>query len=79
MNLKSKPPSNKQINLADKIAKVLEIDFPRGDYDFTAHSYWLFINKHYKEFKEVMENPILPLDAYDDDIFYGQEFGLWEY
>ena len=34
-----KSPSEHQIVLADNIAKTLGLEFPRGDYDFTAKAY----------------------------------------
>ena len=47
-----KSPSTKQIEFADEIAYVLGIDFPRGDYDFTAQAYWEFIQANIREYKE---------------------------
>ena len=42
-----KSPSKKQIVLADNIAKTLGLEFPRGDYDFTAQAYWEFIKNNF--------------------------------
>lgn len=83
-----KSPSEKQIKFADEIAKTLNIDFPRGSFDFNTYSYWNFINNHIKEYKEIKEN----LNSYmiavegvnsffedDQDLFWGYDYGLWEY
>ena len=39
-------PSDKQIEFADSIAKELGIDFPTSSKDFTAKTYWQFVNKY---------------------------------
>lgn len=46
-------PSEAQINLADKIADTLGLDFPRCSKEFTAEIYWQFINSHIHEAKVV--------------------------
>lgn len=46
-----KIPSEKQIELADHIAKVLNIDFPQSSVEFTAQTYWEFIKNNIKEAK----------------------------
>ena len=76
-----KTPSDKQIVLANKISDVLGLDFPRGDFDFSAVAYWNFINKNIKAYKEILfdKSFIAPLCADEDDIFFGYDEGLWEY
>ena len=76
-----KAPSKKQIDFADEIARTLNLDFPRGDYDYTAQGYFLFIQKHIKEYYEYeeMEKLLIPLGEDDNDIFFGYTEGLWEY
>lgn len=69
-------PSEKQIELADKIADILNIDFPKGSYEFTAYIYWKFINSHMQEYIEVMKNSKIS-DIYDGDIWWGYDLGLW--
>lgn len=49
-----KSPSTKQIEFADEIAYVLGIDFPRGDYDFTAQAYWEFIQTNIRKYEELL-------------------------
>lgn len=39
-----KSPSDKQIQLVDAITNTLNIDFPLCSKDFTAATYWKFIN-----------------------------------
>lgn len=77
----SHAPSDKQIALANKISDVLELDFPRGDFEFSAAAYWNFINKNIKAYKEVLfdRSYVAPMWVDEDDIFYGLEEGLWEY
>lgn len=45
-----KTPSDKQIEFVDAIANRLEIDFPQSSHDFTARTYYQFINEHIQEF-----------------------------
>lgn len=68
-----KSPSNKQIELADKIANVLKIDFPRNDADFTAYAYYHFIKEHINDYSQY--------ESSDDAEFDAEAFvmGLWEY
>lgn len=49
----NKLPSEAQIELADKIAETLGIDFPQCSEEFTAEIYWQFINGHISEAKAV--------------------------
>lgn len=76
-----KSPSEKQIALADNIAKTLGLEFPRGDYDFTAQAYWRFIKDNFDEYNEAcadFEDPTYGLlGEYDDWDLY--ELGLWEF
>lgn len=71
-------PSEKQIELADKIAGILNIDFPKGSYEFTAYSYWKFINSHMQEYIDCYRQSIL-YSITDGDIFYGFDLGLWKF
>ncbi len=73
-----KSPSEKQIKFADKIATALDLDFPRGDYDFNAQSYYNFIAKNIKEYQEKCVNYI-PILEDSDDVFWGYDLGLWEF
>ena len=76
-----KSPSEHQIALADNIAKTLGLEFPRGDYDFTAKAYWNFINNNIEKYNEICANfddqTYGLLDEYDNWDFY--ELGLWEF
>lgn len=78
----SHAPSKKQIDLADNIAKILNLDFPKGSYDFTSQAYWQFIHDNIEEYKyacaycEDDANYGL-LGEYDDWDLY--ELGLWEF
>lgn len=47
-------PTEKQIKLADSIAEVLGIDFPKSDADFTKSRYWSFIQTHIQEYKDLL-------------------------
>lgn len=76
-----KSPSEKQIALADNIAKTLRLEFPRGDYDFTAQAYWEFINKNIDKYNEAtagMEDPTYGLlgELTDWDLY---DMGMWEF
>ena len=76
-----KSPSEHQIALADNIAKTLGLEFPRGDYDFTAKAYWNFINNNIEKYNEICadfdDQTYGLLGEYDDWDFY--ELGLWEF
>ena len=76
-----KSPSKKQIVLADDIAKTLGLEFPRGDYDFTAQAYWEFIKNNIDKYNEAyadFEDPTYGLfGEYDDWDLY--ELGMWEF
>lgn len=73
-----KSPSNKQIELANKMACILDLDFPRGDFEFTAYDYWKFINSHMEEYINYFENSNTA-DICEDDIWWGYDLGLWEF
>lgn len=75
-----KSPSNEQIKLADKIADILELDFPRGDFDFTSYSYWKFINENIEQYNQVCSEMIIYANNNsEDDIWFGFDLGLWEF
>lgn len=44
-------PTDDQIIMADKIASMLNIDFPTGSADFSKEAYWQFINSHWDAYK----------------------------
>jgi hypothetical protein len=76
-----KSPSEKQIALADDIAKTLGLEFPRGSYDFSAQAYWEFINKNIDKYNEAtagMEDPTYGLlgELTDWDLY---NMGMWEF
>ena len=76
-----KSPSEKQIALADNIAKTLGLEFPRGDYDFTAQAYWRFIKDNIDKYNKIcadFEDPTYGLlGEYDDWDMYNM--GMWEF
>lgn len=73
-------PSKKQIKLADKIAYILDLDFPRGDFDFTSYAYWRFINENMERYKHMCEElRVHDINNFDDDIWWGYDLGLWEF
>lgn len=75
-----KSPSNEQIKLADKIADILELDFPRGDFDFTSYAYWKFINENMEQYNQVCsEMLIYANNNSEDDLWFGFDLGLWEF
>lgn len=75
-----KSPSEKQIKFADEIASKLNLDFPRGSYDFTAQRYYYFISQHIEEYKKISsKNCTFPFLEDEDDIFWGYDYALWEY
>lgn len=49
VNKTFKTPSDKQIRLAADIANTLGIDFPMSSKDFTAATYYKFINDNIEE------------------------------
>jgi hypothetical protein len=49
-------PSETQIELVDKIADTLGIDFPWSSEDFTAQTYWKFINDNIEKAKTIWTN-----------------------
>lgn len=65
-----KSPSTKQIEFADEIAYVLGIDFPRGDYDFTAQAYWEFIQTNIRKYEEL-------LAAAEESRYDEWDYALW--
>lgn len=61
-------PTDKQIEFADRIACMLDIDFPTGSPDFNKATYWKFINDHIDEYLDIcMEDPSYDteMDWYD--------------
>lgn len=48
-------PTEKQIKLAEDIAKVLRIDFPVSSKEFNKRTYYKFIDAYYKDFKEIVD------------------------
>lgn len=56
-------PTEKQIALADWIAKTLGIDFPQCSKDFNKITYWLFCQKYLHE--AVLEDTSNKLDCED--------------
>lgn len=72
-----KAPSEKQIKLADKIAYTLDLEFPRGSFDFTSFAYWKFINENMENYKHACEES--RLNNFDDDIWWGYDLGFWEF
>lgn len=49
-------PTEKQIKFAEDIARVLGIDFPTSSKEFNKSTFRNFINAHYDEFKEIMND-----------------------
>ena len=49
-------PTEKQIKLAEDIARVLNIDFPTTSREFNKRTYCSFISAHYEEFKQIMND-----------------------
>jgi hypothetical protein len=77
----NKSPTQKQIVLADNIAKTLGLEFPRGSYDFSSRTYWEFINKNIEKYNEVtagLEDPTYGLlgEFTDWDLY---DMGMWEF
>ena len=57
-----KPPSEKQIRLAEDIAHTLDINFPLSSKDFTARTYFEFIKENINEAKSYWSS----FEDYDD-------------
>lgn len=49
-------PTEKQIKLAEDIAKVLDIEFPTTSKEFNKRTYYKFINAYYKDFKRIVDD-----------------------
>lgn len=47
-------PTEKQIEFAEAIARVLGINFPQSSRDFTKWAYYHFIKNHYDEYRLVI-------------------------
>lgn len=47
-----KVPSEKQIEYAEYLASIFEVDFPTSSRDFTARAYHAFIEKYNEELRE---------------------------
>ena len=76
-----KSPSKKQIALVDNIAMTLGLEFPRGDYDFTAQAYWKFIKDNIDKYNEMcadFEDPTYGLLGECDD-WDMYNMGMWEF
>lgn len=71
-------PSKKQIKLADKIAYILDLEFPRGDFEFTAYDYWKFINEHISAYNRKLYESNFENNL-DQDLWWGYDLGLWEF
>lgn len=74
----AKAPSDKQIKFANKIATTLNIDFPNNSSDFTSFAYYNFIKEHIEEYNNCCRDGIIE-EFGNGDIFWGYEYGLWEY
>ena len=48
-------PSEVQILLAQRIADTLNLDFPKGDYEFTYQAYKSFIDKYKQDYYDIMD------------------------
>lgn len=48
-------PTEKQIEFAEAIARVLEVDFPQSSKQFTKQTYCEFIKSYYDEFRMVID------------------------
>ena len=62
-------PSEMQILLAQRIADTLNLDFPKGDYEFTYQDYKNFIDKYKQDYYDVMGVPITFIDKYNPNQF----------
>lgn len=49
-------PTEKQIKLAEDIAKVLGIEFPTTSKEFNKRTYYKFIDAYYKDFKKIVDD-----------------------
>ena len=49
-------PTEKQIKVAEDIARVLGIDFPTSSKEFNKRTYRNFINAYYDRFKEIVND-----------------------
>jgi hypothetical protein len=56
------PPTKAQIDFAEEIASVLEIDFPTCSKEFNKWSYSKFISNHIDRFKEIQREYSDPED-----------------
>lgn len=61
-------PTNKQIDFAEEIAYVLDIDFPTGSPDFNKWVYCKFISDHIHQYQEIMAS----------DPSYDSEMDWWD-
>lgn len=62
-NLKS--PSERQIDFAESICEALSLDFPTCSKEFTATSYYKFIDAHAQEFYEATSYQVIEDDLID--------------
>ena len=49
-------PTEKQIEFAEEITRVLGIDFPQSSREFTKQVYREFIKEHYDEYRQVVDD-----------------------
>jgi hypothetical protein len=49
-------PSNMQIKLVESITEAFNLDFPWSSEDFTAQTYWKFINDNIEKAKTIWTN-----------------------
>ena len=61
-------PTEKQIDLVEKICKTLNINFPKSSKEFTKYTYWLFIKRflpiYFEVIQEVYEEEDLEFFSY---------------
>lgn len=61
----NKLPTEKQIEFADRIAYMFNLDFPTGSPDFNRWSYWQFINQHIDAYLDACTDPEDEMAWYD--------------
>lgn len=66
----SKLPTEKQIEFADKIAYMLNLDFPTGSPDFNRQAYWKFISDNFYAYQEICNSD----PSYDDEMDWFDPF-----
>lgn len=68
--MKTNSPTEKQIILAERMANMLNIEFPVSSKDFNKATYCMFIKDHYDEWKDYM------LDDYCD--YWDEELAWYQ-